>query len=89
VVDLLNREGVQAIESLGKPFDPHQHEAVAEVPAADGQADHTIIEEIQKGYTMHGRAIRPAIVKVAVRRTDASAPSAAQTITDTPSSSKA
>ena len=66
--DLLNREGVQPIESVGQPFDPHRHEAAAEVPAADGQADHTIVEEIQKGYTMHGKVLRHAHVKIATKQ---------------------
>lgn len=63
--DLLQREGVQPIASVGQPFDPHKHEAVADVPATDGQADHTIVEEIHKGYTMHGKVLRSAQVKVA------------------------
>ena len=63
--DLLNREGVQPIESVGQPFDPHKHEAVAEVPATDGQVEQTIVEEVHKGYTMHGKVLRSAQVKVA------------------------
>ena len=66
--ELLGREGVQPIESVGQPFDPHKHEAAAEVPVADGQADHAVVEEIQKGYTMHGKILRSAMVKVAVHR---------------------
>ncbi len=67
--DLLNREGVQPIDSMGQPFDPHRHEAVAEVPATDGQPDHAIVEEIHKGYTMHGKVLRPAHVKIATKQT--------------------
>ena len=69
LLGLLEKEGVKRIPSLGEPFDPHKHEAVAQVGAADGKADGTVAEEIQPGYTMHGRVIRPAIVKV-VKGTD-------------------
>ena len=64
---LLEKEGVRRISSIGEPFDPHKHEAVAQVEAADGKADNTIVEEVQVGYTMHGKVIRPTIVKVAKR----------------------
>lgn len=62
---LLEKEGVKRIQTIGKPFDPHQHEAIAQVDAQDGQADDTIVEEVQVGYTMHDQVIRPAMVKVA------------------------
>ena len=65
LLGLLEKEGVRRISSVGEPFDPHKHEAVAQVEAADGKADDTIVEEVQVGYTMHGKVIRPAIVKVA------------------------
>lgn len=64
LLGLLEKQGVKRIPTVGEPFDPHQHEAVAEVEA-DGQAPHTIVEEVQVGYTMNGKVIRPAIVKVA------------------------
>ena len=62
---LLAREGVTPIEAVGQPFDHHRHEAVAQVAAADGQPDGTVVEELQVGYMMHGKLIRPAVVKVA------------------------
>ncbi len=65
LLGLLNREEVKRIPTVGKPFDPHQHEAVAQVDPGDGTADDTVIEEIQVGYTMHGKVIRPAMVKIA------------------------
>ncbi|OGX28542.1 MAG: nucleotide exchange factor GrpE [Omnitrophica WOR_2 bacterium RIFCSPHIGHO2_02_FULL_67_20] len=61
---VLEKEGVRRIPTVGEPFDPHRHEAVAQVEA-DGMADDTIVEEVQAGYTMSGKMIRPAIVKVA------------------------
>ena len=63
---LLKKEGVERIPTLGEPFDPHRHEAVAQVDAPEGTPDHTVIDEVQSGYTMHGKVIRPAMVKVAV-----------------------
>ena len=65
LMDVLARAGVTRIETLGKPFDPHQHEAVAQARADDHQADGTIVEEVQVGYLMHGKMLRPAMVKVA------------------------
>lgn len=64
LLGLLEKEGVKRIPTVGESFDPHRHEAVAQVEASDGQADNTITEEVQVGYTMHGKVIRPAMVKV-------------------------
>ncbi len=65
LLGLLEKEGVKRIPTVGEPFDPHKHEAVAQVEATDGTADERIIEEVQVGYTMYGKVIRPAMVKVA------------------------
>jgi molecular chaperone GrpE len=65
LLGLLEKEGVKRIATVNKPFDPHQHEAVGHVAATDGVADETVVEEVQRGYMMHGKVIRPAIVKVA------------------------
>ena len=65
ITDLLASQGVLRIPTVGEGFDPHRHEAIAQVESADGQADDIIVEEIQMGYTMHGKVIRPAMVKVA------------------------
>ena len=75
LLGLLEQEEVKRIPTVGEPFDPHKHEAVVQVEAADGAADDTIVEEVQAGYTMHGKVIRPAMVKVAkahVRKSDTS-----------------
>ena len=60
---LLEAEGLQTLDAVGKPFDPYQHEAVAhlESDAPEG----TVISEYQKGYRLHDRIIRPAVVTVA------------------------
>ena len=65
LLGLLDREGVKRIPTVGEPFDPHKHEAVAQADATDGASENTIVEEVQVGYTMHGKVIRPAMVKVA------------------------
>ena len=67
---LLENEGVRRMESVGVPFDPHRHEAIAQVEAGDGQADNTVVEEVQVGDLMHGHVLRPAIVKVALKNAD-------------------
>lgn len=61
--DLLDRHGVARIDSLGQPFDPEFHEAVSTVPD-DGAAPNTVIQEIQPGYRMGDRVLRPAKVIV-------------------------
>jgi len=65
LLGLLEKEGVQRIPTVGERFDPHRHEAAELVEAQDGRADGTIVEEVQVGYTIHGKVLRPAIVKVA------------------------
>jgi len=64
LVDLLERNGVTAIESLGADFDPQVHQAVLteESPA---HRDGEVIEEFRRGYRIGGRLLRPAMVKVA------------------------
>ena len=56
----LESEGVQEIEAVGQPFDPHFHQAVMRRP---GQED-IVLEEVQKGYVMNGRVLRPSMVVV-------------------------
>ena len=77
LLGLLEKEGVKRIPTTGEPFDPHQHEAVAQVETSDGTADNTVVEEIQVGYTMHGKVIRPAMVKVAKKSVTRDKPQAA------------
>jgi molecular chaperone GrpE len=62
---LLESEGVTAIDaSPGVQFDPHDHEAVANVPGT-GRAGGEIVEELRRGYRLRDRVIRPALVAVA------------------------
>ncbi|WP_017472624.1 nucleotide exchange factor GrpE [Amphibacillus jilinensis] len=59
----LEKEGVEIIETVGETFDPNIHQAVMQVE--DDQYDsNTVVEELQKGYRLKDRVIRPAMVKV-------------------------
>jgi len=60
----LKEKGVKEIEAKGKLFNPNEHEAMMQEETDKHPEDH-IVEEFQKGYTLNGRVIRPAKVKVA------------------------
>ena len=62
--DALAKLGVRAIPAKGEPFDPHYHEAIEMVETSD-VPDHEVIEELQRGYKLKDRLLRPAMVKVA------------------------
>jgi molecular chaperone GrpE len=66
---LLDSEGLTPIESLGKQFDPHEHEAIAQEDRP-GVPEGTVIAELQKGYRIRDRVLRPAMVAVARHTTD-------------------
>lgn len=68
IQDLLKKEGVNVIESVGKPFDPTRHEAISHVET-DDKDDNIVVEEVKKGYTINGKVIRPAMVKVSKKKT--------------------
>jgi molecular chaperone GrpE len=59
----LSSEGLEDIGSEGRPFDPEFHEAI-EMVAAGPEQDGIVIEELQRGYTLHGRLLRPSRVRV-------------------------
>jgi molecular chaperone GrpE len=61
---LLASEGLTPIEAVGKPFDPHEHEAVVQEPRTD-VAEGTVTSELQRGYRIRDRVLRPAMVAVA------------------------
>jgi molecular chaperone GrpE len=61
---VLERAGVKPMDSVGQPFDPSMHQAVAVVEAPEAP-DRTVLEEVQRGYWIHTRILRPAMVKVA------------------------
>jgi molecular chaperone GrpE len=57
--------GVKKIEALGKKFDPHFHEAVREV---EGDQDSMVVEELQSGFELNGKVIRPATVVISKKK---------------------
>src|SRR5580692_3806832 len=65
--DALKKLGLEPISAKGLAFDPHIHHAV-EMSETDQVEDHTILEEYQRGYNFRGRLLRPAMVKVAVKK---------------------
>jgi molecular chaperone GrpE len=64
--DVLGGAGLEAIDTNGQLFDPHYHQAVETVEDA-ARRDQEIAEELQRGYKLKHRLLRPAIVKVAVK----------------------
>ena len=62
--DVLTKLGVRAIPAKGEPFDPRFHEAIEMVETTDAP-DHHVLEELQRGYKVKDRLLRPAMVKVA------------------------
>lgn len=62
--DMLAAEGVTAIDAVGKDFDPSLHQAVLAEPS-DEHEEGKVIGEMQRGYMLHDRVLRPSLVKVA------------------------
>jgi len=62
--ETLSRFGVRPIPSVGLPFDPAVHQAVAMIEAKEGQTPNTIVAEHEKGYYLYDRVLRPAMVTV-------------------------
>ena len=62
--DTLQAQGVSPISAVGEKFDPSQHEAIAR-EETDEHEEGTIVEEMQPGYRLHERVLRPTLVKVA------------------------
>lgn len=63
LVEALKKEGLEYIETKDKPFDPNFHQAVMRVEDSEKE-DGTIVAELQKGYMVKGRVIRPSMVQV-------------------------
>ena len=69
LLDELRRVGLRPIDTIGQPFDPNLHEAVA-TELDSGLPSQTIVEELQRGYLLHDRVLRAALVKVAMDASD-------------------
>lgn len=61
---VFQRHGIARIAAMGMPLDPNRHQAMLEVPSADAEPG-TIVQEMQAGYTIKDRLLRPALVGVA------------------------
>ena len=61
---VFQRNGVTRVEALGQALDPHRHQAMVEIPSADAEPG-TIVQEMQAGYMIKDRLLRPALVGVA------------------------
>jgi molecular chaperone GrpE len=61
---VFTRHGITRIEAMGQTLDPHRHQAMMEVPSADAEPG-TIVQEMQSGYMIKDRLLRPALVGVA------------------------
>jgi len=61
---VFQRHGITRIKTIGEALDPHRHQAMIEMPSADAEPG-TIIEEMQPGYMIKDRLLRPALVGVA------------------------
>jgi molecular chaperone GrpE len=63
LLEAVKREGLEEIPAVGEPFDPNFHQAVMQ-EKDDNAEPGTVLQELQKGYTLKGRVLRPAMVKV-------------------------
>ena len=66
MAESLKKQGLEPVDAIGKPFDPHLHQAIERVETTDAP-DNTVIGEFQRGYNFKGKLLRPAMVRVAVR----------------------
>lgn len=60
----LERFGVVPVASIGEPFSPERHEAMGQMESSE-HAPNTVVQEMQKGYTLNDRLLRPALVMIA------------------------
>lgn len=63
LLEILRSEGLERIEALGQPFDPTRHEALMQ--SGEGEGEPYVVDVLRQGYTLKGRVLRPAGVKVA------------------------
>jgi molecular chaperone GrpE len=65
-ITILEREGLNRIEAVGKPFDPNLHEILTKIPS-NKYDENMVIEEIRKGFMFKEKIIRPSIVKISCK----------------------
>jgi molecular chaperone GrpE len=66
-LDVLERHGVKRVDAVGQPFDPSRHEAMAQVESTEHEPNR-VVEQHHRGYLLHDRLLRPALVTVSRRR---------------------
>jgi molecular chaperone GrpE len=65
LIAAFEKSGLAEINPLGEKFDPHQHQAISQIEASDDATEaNTVLTVLQKGYALHERVIRPALVVV-------------------------
>ncbi len=65
LIAAFEKSGLAEINPLGEKFDPHKHQAISQIDAPDAATEaNTVLSVLQKGYALHGRVIRPALVVV-------------------------
>mgnify|MGYP000669288017 CR=1 FL=1 len=77
ILETVGKLGVRQVSSTGGVFDPNIHQAVAQVES-DIAEPNTVVEEFQKGYFLHDRILRPAMVTVAKEKTEQTEPTSAE-----------
>jgi molecular chaperone GrpE len=68
LINSFDKNGIKSFESVGKKFDPNFHQALNEVESE--QEDEIVINEIQKGYMLNDRLLRPALVSISKKKTN-------------------
>ncbi len=65
LVAAFEKSGVAELNPLGEKFDPHRHQAIAQIDGPAGSQANHVLQVLQKGYALHDRVLRPALVMVA------------------------
>ena len=65
LVAAFEKSSLNEINPVGEKFDPHKHQAISQIPGPEGTESNTVLTVLQKGYALHDRVIRPALVVVA------------------------
>jgi len=65
--ETLKKLGLEPVDAVGKPFDPHLHQAIERVETAEGE-DNIVLGEFQRGYFFKGKLLRPSMVRVSVKQ---------------------
>lgn len=74
LISAFEKSGLVEINPLGEKFDPHQHQAISQIEAPDDATEtNTVLTVLQKGYALHDRVIRPALVIVSKAKTEPTA----------------